>query len=83
MMCRTVGGSEMATKQQEVATSQHDAKAEAVEPTDDGAGMHTKRKRPIWKTIAAIGDQIPEETWGTVPDDGSINYKLRRSCQLR
>ena len=67
----------MATKQQKAATGSHDSTAQAGKPTGDGGGVQTGRKRPIWETIAAIGAQIPEETWDTVPDDASINYKHR------
>ena len=34
-----------------------------------------RSKRPIWKRVVALGAQIPEEEWATVPGDSSINYK--------
>lgn len=65
----------MTTKGQNVPTSQHTPKPEAVESTCSGLGVHTAQKRPIWEVIAEISAQIPDEVWATIPDDASINYK--------
>jgi hypothetical protein len=65
----------MTTQRQNVPTSQQHSTPEAGEPMCDGLGVPTAQKRPIWEVIVAIGAQIPDEVWATIPDDASINYK--------
>ena len=31
--------------------------------------------RPIWEVVAEIGRQIPDEEWGQIPQDASVNYR--------
>ena len=47
----------------------------ALDAPNTGIVMRCQLRKPIWKVVAEIGEQIPLTTWEKVPDDSSINFK--------